>query len=147
VEAIVTANNAQNTSEQAVGLISFTPTEARAGFPGHGPSCLCGARLPVVVASGVKHYRMRCLARQQLSLTSLPERPLDYAAMAQASVVRNANASKPSLFFEKFGEPGAELHHWTPKALFLDFASWPTSQLCSACHQRWHDVMRVGAGR
>ena len=50
--------------------MTFTPTEARARFPGHRVDCLCGARLTVVayiVANGSRHYRLRCLTCQRLS--------------------------------------------------------------------------------
>jgi hypothetical protein len=35
-----------------------------------------------------------------------------------------------------------ESHHWAPRHLFGAAADdWPTSDLCSACHKRWHEVV------
>ena len=135
---------------QAAGPITFTPAEARARFPGHHIDCLCGAPLAVVayiVANGVRHYKLRCLACRRLSRTSLPQRLLDYATIAQAPAVRSASASEPEFFCEHCGGAGVETHHWAPRGLFLDYNTWPTAQLCPACHALWHEVMRAGAWR
>jgi hypothetical protein len=39
------------------------------------------------------------------------------------------------------GKPGGEIHHWAPKHIFDDSGLWPTSLLCSECHQEWHIKM------
>lgn len=36
---------------------------------------------------------------------------------------------------------GVELHHWAPRALFVDADNWPTDYLCRTCHATWHSVM------
>lgn len=37
------------------------------------------------------------------------------------------------------GQRGAELHHWSPRAIFGDDAdSWPQDYLCKGCHDEWH---------
>jgi hypothetical protein len=139
----------RNVFGQAAGLKTFTPTETRARFPGHHVDCLCNARLTVVayvVANGVRHFRLRCLGCQRLSRTSLPQRLLD-ATVAQAPTLRSASASEPRFFCEHCGAPGVETHHWAPRSLFRDYSTWPTAQLCPACHALWHEVMRAGAGR
>jgi hypothetical protein len=138
-----------NVFGQAAGLKTFTPTETRARFPGHHVDCLCNARLTVVayvVANGVRHFRLRCLGCQRLSRTSLPQRLLD-ATVAQAPTLRSASASEPRFFCEHCGAPGVETPHWAPRSLFRDYSTWPTAQLCPACHALWHEVMRAGAGR
>ena len=143
-------NKERNVFGQAAEPITFTPTEARARFPGHHLDCLCGARLAVVaylVASGACHYKLRCLACQRLSRTSLPQRLLDYTIIAQASAVRSASASEPGFFCEHCGAAGVETHHWAPQNLFRDYNAWPTAQLCPDCHALWHEVMSAGAGR
>ena len=135
---------------QAAGWITPTRAEARARFPGHHPDCLCDAKLTVVpclVFNGVRHYKLRCLACQRLSRASLPQRLLDYLTMAQAPAVRSASASEPRFFCEHCGAAGVETHHWAPRSLFRDYNTWPTAQLCTACHALWHEVMRAGAGR
>src|ERR1700722_14563407 len=79
-KAIVSENNERNVFRQAAGFITFTPAEARMRFPGHHVDCFCAARLTVVaylVANCARHYRLRCLACQRLSRTSLPQRLLD----------------------------------------------------------------------
>jgi len=109
---------------------------------------LCGAPLAVVayiVANGVRHYKLRCLACQRLSRTSLPQRLLDYAIMAQAPAVRSANASEPGFFCERCGGTGVETHHWAPRSLSPDYDTWPTAQF--ACHTLWHDVKHAEACR
>jgi hypothetical protein len=149
-KAIVSENNERDVFGQAAGLITFTPAEARTRFPGRPVDCLCGARLTVVaylVANGARHYRLRCLACQRLSRTSLPQRLLDDATMAQAPAVRSATASEPGFFCEHCGAAGADTHHWAPRSLFRDYHTWSTAQLCPACHALWHDVMRAGAAR
>jgi hypothetical protein len=111
---------------------------------------LCGAPLAVVayiVANGVRHYKLRCLACRRLSRTSLPQRLLDTATSAQAPAVRSASASGPGLFCEHCAAAGVETHHWAPRSLFLDYNTWPTGQLCPSCHALWHEVMRAGAWR
>ena len=146
----MSANKEHNALGQAAGLTTFTPIEARTRFPGCHVDCLCGAPLAVVayiVANGVRHYKLRCLACQRLSRTSLAQRLLDYAIMAQAPAVRSANASEPGSLCEHCGAPGVETHHWAPRSLFRDHNAWPTAQLCPACHALWHDVMRAGAAR
>jgi hypothetical protein len=100
-----------------------------------------------IVANGVRHYKLRCLACQRLSRTSLAQRLLDHATMAQAPAVRSASASEPGFLCEHCGAADVETHHWAPRSLFHDYKTWPTAQLCPACHALWHDVMRVGAGR
>ena len=137
---------------QAAELITFTRAEARTRFPGHHVDCLCGARLTVVayiVANGVRHFRLRCHACRRLSRTSLPLRLLDYPIMAQAQApaVRSASASEPGSFCEHCGVADVETHHWAPQSLFRDYNTWPTAQLCPACHALWHNVMRAGAAR
>jgi hypothetical protein len=149
-EAIMSENKEHSALGQAAGLRTFTPTEARARFPGHHVDCLCNARLTVVayiVANGVRHYRLRCIGCQRLSRTSLPQRLLDYPTMAQVAVVGSATASEPGFFCEHCGDAGVETHHWAPRSLFRDYNAWPTAQLCPACHALWHDVMRAGAAR
>ena len=53
-------------------------------------------------------------------------------------------------YSEKFvcvvcGKIGAENHHWAPRYLFGDECdSWPQSDLCRGCHQRWHDLVTPG---
>jgi hypothetical protein len=149
-EAIMSENKEHSALGQAAGLRTFTPTEARARFPGHHVDCLCNARLTVVayvVANSVRPFRLRCLGCQRLSRTSLPQRLLDFPTMAQAPAVRSASASEPGFFCEHCGAAGVETHHWAPKSLFRDYNTWPTAQLCPACHALWHDVMRAGAAR
>ena len=146
----MSANKEHNALGQAAGLTTFTPAEARSRFPGCHVDCLCGAPLAVVayiVANGVRHYKLCCLACQRLSRTSLPQRFLDYAIMAQAPAVRSASASEPGFFCEHCGGAGVETHHWAPRNLFRDYNAWPTAQLCPACHALWRDVMRAGAWR
>jgi hypothetical protein len=123
-KAIVSENKERIALGQAAGLITFTPAEARARFPGHHVDCFCSARLTVVayiVANGSRHYRLRCLACQRLSRTSLPQRLLDYATMAQAPEVRSASASQSGFFCEHCGAAGVETHHWAPQNLFHDY--------------------------
>jgi hypothetical protein len=149
-KAIAVENKERNVFGQAAGLITFTPAEARARSFGHHVDCFCTARLTVVayiVANGVRHYKLRCLACQRLSRTSLPQRLLDCAIMEQAPPVRSASASEPGFFCEHCGDPGVETHHWAPRSLFPDFNAWPTAQLCPACRALWRDVMRAGAWR
>lgn len=43
-------------------------------------------------------------------------------------------------------QPGAELHHWAPRAIFNDADSWPKSWLCPDCHRLWHQTMRKASG-
>jgi hypothetical protein len=146
----VTKNKERSALGQAAKPITFTPPEARTRFPGCHVDCLCGAPLAVVayiVATGVRHYKLRCLACHRLSRTSLPLRLLDCATMAQAPAVRSASASEPGFFCEHCGAPGVEAHHWAPRSLFRDYNTWPTAQLCKACHALWHDVMRAGMAR
>jgi hypothetical protein len=143
----VSKNRERRALGQAAALITFTPAEARTRFPGYHVDCLCGARLAVVaciVANGVLHHGLRCC--QRLPRTSLPLRLLD-ATVALAPAVRSASASEPGFFCEHCGAPGAETHHWAPRSLFLDYDTWPTAHLCSACHALWHNVMRAGVAR
>lgn len=143
-------NKEHNALGQAAGLITFTPTEARTCFPGYYVDCLCGARLTVVayiVANGVRHCKLRCLACERLSRTSLPRRLLDYTTVAQGPAVRSASASQPRFFCEHCGAAGAETHYWAARSLFHDYNTWPTAQLCPACPALWHEVMRAGAAR
>jgi hypothetical protein len=100
-----------------------------------------------IVANGVRHYKLRCLACQRLSRTSLPQRLLDSATTTQAPAMRSASASEPGFFCEHCGAAGVQTHHWAPRTLFHDYNAWPTTQLCPACHALWHDVMRAGAAR
>lgn len=44
---------------------------------------------------------------------------------------------------ERCGQPGAELHHWAPQALFPDADGWPMAFLCVGCHREWHRVTRT----
>jgi hypothetical protein len=146
----VSENKEHSALGQATGPITLTRAEARARFPGHHPDCLCAAKLTVVAyiaVNGARHYKLRCLACQGLSRTSLPLRLLDYPIMAQAPAVRSASASGPGFFCEHCGAAGVETHHWAPRSLFHDYNIWPTAQLCRACHALWHEVMRAGAGR
>jgi hypothetical protein len=146
----VSKNKEHSALGQAAALITLTPTEARTRFPGCHVDCLCGAGLTVVayiVANGVRHYKLRCLACQRLSRMSLPQRILDCVTMAQAPAVRSASASEPGFLCERCGAAGVETHHWAPRSLFRDFNAWPTAQLCPACHALWHEVMRAGASR
>jgi hypothetical protein len=146
----VSENKERNVFGQAAGLRSFTPAEARARFPGHHVDCLCSAGLTVVayiVANGARHYKLRCLACQRLSRTSLPQRLLDYTIMAETPAVRSVSASEPGFFCEHCGAAGVETHHWAPRSLFRDYNTWPTAQLCPACRALWHDVMRAGVAR
>jgi hypothetical protein len=109
---------------------------------------LCGARLIVVayiVAGCVRHYKLRCLACQRLSRTSLAQRLLDYATLAQAPAARSASASEPGFFCERCGGTGVETHHWAPRSLSPDYDTWPTAQF--ACHTLWHDVKHAEACR
>ena len=141
-------NNERNVFGQAAGLTTFTPAEARARFPGHHIDCLCGAQLTVaayIVPNGVRSYKLPCLACQRRSRTSLPLRLLDYAIMAQAPAVRSASASEPRFFCEHCGAACVETRHWAPPSLFRDHDTWPTAQLCPACHALWHKVLRAGA--
>jgi hypothetical protein len=40
------------------------------------------------------------------------------------------------------GNRTAELHHWSPKAIFNDEAeSWPKDYLCKPCHDKWHRMV------
>ena len=124
----MSANKEYFAPGQAAGLITFTPIEARTRFPGCHIDCLCGARLTAVVyivANGVRHHKLHCLACKRLSL---PQRLLDCVTMA-----------------EHCGGAGVETHHWAPRSLFRDYNAWPTAQLRRACHALWHDVMRAGA--
>jgi len=38
-------------------------------------------------------------------------------------------------------EPGAELHHFAPSALFRNSGSWPTAYLCREHHREWHEKL------
>ena len=144
-------NKERNVFGQAAGLITFTPAEARTRFPGHHVDCFCNTRLTVVayiVASGARHYRLRCTACQRLSRTSLPQRLLDYSVVAETPAVWSASASEPGFFCEHCGAAGVETHHWAPQNLFRDFNTWPTAKLCPACHALWHDRhSRAGSAR
>ena len=143
-------NNEHNALGQAAGLITFTPAEARARFPGHHVDCFCSARSTVVayiVGNGARHYKLRCLGCQRLSRTSLPRRLLDYTTVAQAPEVRSASASQPRFFCEHCGAAGAETHYWAPRSLFHDYNTWHRAQLCPASHALWHEVMCAGAAR
>jgi hypothetical protein len=147
---IVVENKERNVFGQATGLITLTPAEARTRFPGHHVDCFCNTRLTVVayiVASGARHYRLRCLAWYRLSRTSLPQRLLDDTIVAQTPAVWSAGASKPGFLCEHCGAAGLETHHWAPKSLFRDYHTWPTAKLCPACHTLWHEVMRSAAAR
>jgi hypothetical protein len=149
-KAIVSENKERNVFGQAAGLITFTPAEARTRFPGHHVDCFCSARLTVaayIAVNGVRHYKLRCLACQRLSRTSLPLRLLDYPIMAETPAVRSASASGPGRLCEHCGVAGVETHHWAPRSLFPDYNAWPTAQLCTDCHALWHDVMRAGSAR
>lgn len=44
------------------------------------------------------------------------------------------------------GAFGTELHHFAPKALFgaTEAELWPTTWLCSGCHNYWHRVIDGG---
>ncbi|MFA5376913.1 MAG: hypothetical protein WC455_14280 [Dehalococcoidia bacterium] len=43
---------------------------------------------------------------------------------------------------EVCGRPGVEVHHWAPRHLFGDECdSWPKSNLCKACHAKWHALV------
>ena len=119
-KVIAVENKERNVFGQAAELITFTPAEARARFPGHHVDCLCSAGLTVVayiVANGARHHKLRCLACQRLSRTSLPQRLLDYTIMAEAPAVRSASASEPAFFCEHCGAAGVETHHWAPRSL------------------------------
>ena len=143
-------NRQRSALGQAPELITLTPAEARTRFPGHHVDCFCGARLIVVayiVVNCVRHDKLRCLAGQRFSRTSLPQRPWDNAIMAQAPAVCSASASEPRFFCEHCGAPGVETHHWAPRSLFRDYNTRPTARLYPACHALWHDVMRAGAWR
>src|ERR1700733_6090998 len=141
-------NRQRSALGQAAGLITFTTAEAWTRFPGHHVDCFCNGRLTVVayiVASGARHYKLRCLAWRRLSRTSLPQHLLDYTIVAETPEVRSASASEPGFFCEHCGAAGVETHHWAPKGLFRDYQTWPTAKLCPPCHTLWHEVMRVGA--
>lgn len=43
-------------------------------------------------------------------------------------------------------EEGTQVHHWAPRAIFVDASAWPTSSLCQPCHSAWHDAMRRSGG-
>jgi hypothetical protein len=147
---IAVENKERNVFGQAAGLLTFTLAEARTRFPGHHVDCSCGAGLTVVayiVANGACHYRLRCLACQRPSRTSLPQRLLDDTIIAETPAVRSAGTSKPGLLCEHCGAAGVETHHWAPQGLFRDFDTRPTAKLCPACHALWHEVMRIGAAR
>ena len=108
-------NKERNVFGQAAGPKSFDSAEARMRFPNHRVDCLCGARLTVVaylVANCGRQYRLRCLACQRLSRTSLPQRLLDDATMGQAPAVRSASASELGFFCEHCGAAGVETHYW-----------------------------------
>jgi hypothetical protein len=146
----MSTNIERNVFRQAAGPITLAPAEARTRFPGHHVDCFCGAQLTVVayiVASGARHYRLRCLACQRMSRTSLPQRLLDGTIIAETPAVLSASASQPDMFCEHCGGAGVETHHWAPRSLFRDYHTWPTTKLCPACHALWHEVMRVGAAR
>jgi hypothetical protein len=111
---------------------------------------LCGARWTVVayiIANGVRHYKLGCLACPRLSRTSLPRRLLDCGTMAQAPAVHSASASEPKFFYEYCGRADVETHRWAPRSLFRTYDGRPTAQLCPACHALCHNVMRAGAAR
>ena len=129
---------------QAAGPITVTPTVARTSYPGHYVDCLCPAPLTVVayiVANRARHNKLRSVTCQRLSRTSLPQRLLDYTIMEETPAVRRASASEPGFFCEHCGGAGV-----VPRSLLRDCHTWPTAQLCSACHALWH-VMRAGVAR
>jgi hypothetical protein len=97
-----------------------------------------------IVANGVRYYELRGHACQRPSGTSLPQRFLDHATMAQAPAVCSATASEPGFCRDA---AGAETHHWAPRSLFHNYNTWPTAQLCPSCHALWHGVMRADAER
>lgn len=41
---------------------------------------------------------------------------------------------------------GVQLHHWAPRAIFLDASAWPTAYLCPLCHGAWHEAMKLANG-
>jgi hypothetical protein len=146
----VSENKEHSVLGQAARWTSLTRAEARARFPGHHPDCLCAAKLTVVAyiaMNGARHYKLRCLACQRLSRTSLSRRLLDYTIVAETPAVRSASASEPGFLCEHCWGAGVETHHWAPRSLFRDYNAWPTAQLCPACHALWHNVMRAGAAR
>jgi hypothetical protein len=141
-------NKERNVFGQAAGLITFTPADARTRFPGHHIDCCCSSRLTVVafiVANAARQYKLRCLACQRMSRTSLPQRLSDYTIVAETPAVRSASASETGFFCEHCGAAGVETHHWAPKSLSRDCHTGPTAHLFPACHTLWHDVMRVAA--
>ena len=47
---------------------------------------------------------------------------------------------------DRCGDVGVEVHHWAPKAAFGEDADeWPTGDLCTGCHDEWHDRMNAWA--
>lgn len=64
-------------------------------------------------------------------------------------VVVRDNSDHPYLAYcERCDAYGTvELHHWAPVSLFDDAWDWPMSELCPACHRRWHQVTGVAVGR
>jgi hypothetical protein len=111
---------------------------------------LSGAQLTVVayvVTNGVRHCKLRCLACQRLSRTSLPQRLLDYPTMAQAPAMLGVSPSQPGFFCDHCGGADVETHHRAPRSLFPDYNAWPTAQLCPTRHALRHDVVRAGAWR
>lgn len=54
----------------------------------------------------------------------------------------------PSDLCEVCGRVGVEVHHWAPTAIFgLESYRWPTSNLCTSCHRKWHRMMNAVRAR
>jgi hypothetical protein len=104
----------------------------------------------IVARNGRKQYRPRCFScghYPRRLILNIPHRLLTPAERETASILR-VNNPKPRQQCVRCGTwAEVEVHHWAPRAKFVDCEEWPTSALCRECHIRWHQVMETPHAR
>jgi len=70
--------------------------------------------------------------------------PLEYV---QTNTAKYFERNQKQIKCEVCDANEGELHHWAPQYLFQDAEKWPTSYLCRACHNRWHDLVTPNMGK
>ncbi len=108
-----------------------------------------------IAVNGSSQYRPRCCANHRPVTYSIKHSVLTQEERVNALRMESRDYSLPPEDHEEShrapnspcadcGAPETELHHWAPRALFGDEADqWPTTNLCSRCHARWHQMLKI----
>lgn len=91
----------------------------------------------VISVNGAVHVRRRCTDCHKIGDASLPH--AEHPFLDSYPILRdNRTSTSPCV---RCGAHRTELHHWAPRALFLDADDWPVAYLCVPCHQKWHAII------